>query len=90
MYKWTISAGRDRRRNRPAWVAISHGEIIGWCTIVGGLIGVFVRPDFRRQGIGTKLAERMIRGQGKIFASGDRPFRRKFYERFEDIILIQA
>ena len=48
----------------PQWVALSGGEVIGWCDVTpkprpvyahSGVLGMGLLPQFRRQGIGKRL-----------------------------------
>ena len=48
----------------PQWVALSAGEVIGWCDVTpkprpiyahSGVLGMGLLPQFRRQGIGRRL-----------------------------------
>jgi ribosomal protein S18 acetylase RimI-like enzyme len=48
----------------PQWVALSGGEVIGWCDVTpkprpiyahSGVLGMGLLPPFRRQGIGKRL-----------------------------------
>jgi RimJ/RimL family protein N-acetyltransferase len=48
----------------PQWVALSGGEVIGWCDVTpkprpiyahSGVLGMGLLPPFRQQGIGTRL-----------------------------------
>jgi ribosomal protein S18 acetylase RimI-like enzyme len=48
----------------PQWVALSRGEVIGWCDVTpkprpvyahSGVLGMGLLPQFRRQGIGKRL-----------------------------------
>lgn len=55
--------------NVPQFVALIGNDVIGWCDIIPmrlegfthcGTLGMGVRKDFRRHGIGTRLLERTI------------------------------
>jgi len=57
-----IRCGGDQR----AWVAVDHGEVVGF-TLVKVTFGgsamitlIAIRPSRRRQGIGTRLVERVL------------------------------
>ena len=48
----------------PQYVAVTAGEVVGWCDMTpkerpiyahGGVLGMGLLPQFRGQGIGTKL-----------------------------------
>ena len=52
------------QRGLPQFVAISAGEVVGWCDVTpkerpiyahGGVLGIGLLPRFRGQGIGTNL-----------------------------------
>jgi ribosomal protein S18 acetylase RimI-like enzyme len=52
------------QRGHPQFVAISAGEVVGWCDVTpkerpiyahGGVLGIGLLPRFRGQGIGTNL-----------------------------------
>jgi ribosomal protein S18 acetylase RimI-like enzyme len=53
----------------PQLVALSAGEVIGWCDVKpqprpiyahGGVLGMGLLPQFRRQGLGRRLMERSL------------------------------
>lgn len=53
----------------PQFVAISAGEVVGWCDVVrksrpvhahGGVLGIALLPAFRRQGLGERLMRRAL------------------------------
>lgn len=53
----------------PQFVAISAGEVVGWCDVVrkarpvhahGGVLGIALLPAFRRQGLGETLMGRTL------------------------------
>jgi ribosomal protein S18 acetylase RimI-like enzyme len=53
----------------PQLVAVSAGQVVGWCDVTpkprqiyahGGVLGMGLLPQFRRQGIGTGLIRRSI------------------------------
>jgi ribosomal protein S18 acetylase RimI-like enzyme len=57
------------KRGYPQWVAISAGEVVGWCDVTAkprpiythtGVLGMGLLPQFRRQGIGTGLIRRSL------------------------------
>ena len=57
------------KRGYPQLVAISAGEVIGWCDVTakprpiyghGGVLGMGLLPQFRRRGIGTDLIRRSL------------------------------
>jgi ribosomal protein S18 acetylase RimI-like enzyme len=57
------------RRGHPQFVAVSAGEVVGWCDVTPlsrpiqahrGVFGVGLLPQFRGQGIGTKLTEKAL------------------------------
>jgi ribosomal protein S18 acetylase RimI-like enzyme len=52
------------QRGHPQFVAVSAGEVVGWCDVTpkerpiyahGGVLGIGLLPRFRGQGIGTNL-----------------------------------
>jgi ribosomal protein S18 acetylase RimI-like enzyme len=52
------------QRGLPQFVAVSAGEVVGWCDVTpkerpiyahGGVLGIGLLPQFRGQGIGTNL-----------------------------------
>jgi ribosomal protein S18 acetylase RimI-like enzyme len=52
------------RRGHPQFVAVSAGEVVGWCDVTpkerpiyahSGVLGMGLLPQFRGQGIGTNL-----------------------------------
>ena len=52
------------KRGHPQFVAVSAGEVVGWCDVIPldrpslahrGVLGMGLLPLFRGQGIGTKL-----------------------------------
>lgn len=56
-------------RNMPQFVALSGDDVVGWCDIIPmelegfthcGELGMGVRKDFRRLGIGTRLLEHTL------------------------------
>ncbi len=56
--------GNNIKHSLPQYVAVKEGKVIGWCDIIpqslegfrhSGNLGMGVHPEFRRQGIGTKL-----------------------------------
>jgi ribosomal protein S18 acetylase RimI-like enzyme len=58
------------KRGFPQFVAVTGGgEVVGWCDVTGktrpiyahtGVLGMGILPDFRRQGIGTRLIRSAI------------------------------
>ncbi|RXT48999.1 GNAT family N-acetyltransferase [Bradyrhizobium betae] len=53
----------------PQFVALSAGEVVGWCDVVrkarpvhahGGVLGIALLPAFRRQGLGERLMLRAL------------------------------
>ena len=57
------------KRGYPQLVAISAGEVVGWCDVTAkprpiyahaGVMGMGLLPRFRRQGIGTDLIRRSL------------------------------
>ena len=56
-------------RGYPQWVALSAGQVIGWCDITpkprpiyahGGVLGMGLLPEFRGKGIGEKLIRKTL------------------------------
>jgi len=56
-------------QHHPYFVAICSGEVVGWCDVRpqprpiyahGGILGMGLLPQFRRQGIGTRLIRRTL------------------------------
>jgi ribosomal protein S18 acetylase RimI-like enzyme len=54
------------KRGHPQFVAITAGDVVGWCDVTPldrptqahrGVFGVGLLPQFRGQGIGTKLTQ---------------------------------
>ncbi|MGB9115908.1 N-acetyltransferase family protein [Bradyrhizobium sp.] len=52
------------KRGHRHFVAVSAGDVVGWCDVTpnerpiyahGGILGMGLLPQFRRQGIGTNL-----------------------------------
>jgi GNAT superfamily N-acetyltransferase len=66
-------------------VAELHGRIVGFAAIVGGeLDGLFVEPEFWRQGIGEQLVEaatHVARRRGLALTVVANPTAREFYEK---------
>jgi putative acetyltransferase len=54
--EWAIA-----RNNRPTWVAIRHGRVVGFIDLLGdGLIDMlFVHPEHQRRGVATALLARL-------------------------------
>jgi ribosomal protein S18 acetylase RimI-like enzyme len=57
------------KRGHPQFVAISAGEVVGWCDVKPldrptqahrGVFGLGLLPQFRGQGIGTKLTQKAL------------------------------
>jgi ribosomal protein S18 acetylase RimI-like enzyme len=57
------------RHGYPQLVAVSGGEVVGWCDIVPnprpiyahvGVLGIAMLPEFRRQGIGGRLIRQTL------------------------------
>ncbi|WP_159005906.1 GNAT family N-acetyltransferase [Bradyrhizobium sp. S69] len=57
------------KRGYPQWVALSAGEVVGWCDVTpktrpiyahGGVLGIALLPLFRGQGIGKRLILRTL------------------------------
>lgn len=57
------------KRGHPQFVAISAGEVVGWCDVTPkerpiyahvGVLGMGLLPEFRGQGIGTDLIRRSL------------------------------
>jgi ribosomal protein S18 acetylase RimI-like enzyme len=57
------------KRGHPQFVAVSVGEVVGWCDVTPmsrpiqahrGVFGVGLLPQFRGQGIGTKLTKKAL------------------------------
>jgi ribosomal protein S18 acetylase RimI-like enzyme len=57
------------RQRYPQFVAISAGEVVGWCDVTPksrpiyahcGVLGMGLLPRFRKQGIGTRLILRTL------------------------------
>ena len=53
----------------PELVAVSAGQVVGWCDVVpnprpiyahGGVLGMALLPEFRRQGIGGRLIRQTL------------------------------
>jgi ribosomal protein S18 acetylase RimI-like enzyme len=53
----------------PQYVAVTAGEVVGWCDMTpkerpiyahGGVLGMGLLPQFRGQGIGTKLIRSVL------------------------------
>ena len=53
----------------PQLVALSAGEIVGWCDVIpktrpiyahGGVLGIALLPQFRRQGLGERLIRQSL------------------------------
>ena len=60
--------GSIRRRN-PAFVALSDGEVVGWCDVLRGarattrhtgVLGIGLVPEFRGHGLGALLMKKAI------------------------------
>jgi len=56
-------------QRRPYFVALSGHEVVGWCDVRpqsrpiyahGGILGMGLLPQFRHQGIGTRLIRRTL------------------------------
>jgi ribosomal protein S18 acetylase RimI-like enzyme len=59
------------KRGHPQFVALSAGEVVGWCDVMPmgrptqahrGVFGAGLLPQFRGQGIGTKLTRVALAG----------------------------
>jgi RimJ/RimL family protein N-acetyltransferase len=57
------------KRGRPEFVAVSAGEVVGWCDVLPkdrpiyartGVLGMGLLPPFRGHGIGTDLIRRSL------------------------------
>ena len=57
------------KRGLPQWVALSAGEVVGWCDVTpkerpvyahGGVLGMGLLPQFRGRGIGTNLIRSVL------------------------------
>ena len=57
------------KRGRPEFVAVSAGEVVGWCDVLPkdrpiyaqtGVLGMGLLPPFRGQGIGAELIRRSL------------------------------
>ena len=57
------------RQGYPQLVAVSGGQVVGWCDIVPnprpiyahvGVLGIAMLPEFRRQGIGGRLMRQAV------------------------------
>jgi ribosomal protein S18 acetylase RimI-like enzyme len=57
------------KRGHPQFVAISAGEVVGWCDVLPkerpiyahvGVLGMGLLPPFRGQGVGTALIRRTL------------------------------
>lgn len=57
------------KRGHPQFVALSAGEVVGWCDVLPktwpiyahtGVLGVALLPLFRGQGLGRRLIERTL------------------------------
>jgi ribosomal protein S18 acetylase RimI-like enzyme len=57
------------KRGHPQFVAVSAGEVVGWCDVTAkerpiyahvGVLGMGLLPQFRGQGIGTSLIRRSL------------------------------
>ena len=57
------------RQNYPQLVAVSAGQVIGWCDVVPnprpiyahvGILGIALLPEFRRHGIGGRLMRQTL------------------------------
>jgi ribosomal protein S18 acetylase RimI-like enzyme len=57
------------KRGHPQFVAVSAGEVVGWCDVLPkqrpiyvrtGVLGMGLLPQFRGQGIGTDLIRRSL------------------------------
>jgi ribosomal protein S18 acetylase RimI-like enzyme len=57
------------RQGYPQLVAVSAGQVVGWCDVApkprpiyahGGVLGIALLPEFRRQGIGARLIQQTL------------------------------
>ena len=57
------------KQGYPQLVAVSDGQVVGWCDVVpkprpiyahGGVLGIALLPEFRRQGIGARLIQQTL------------------------------
>ena len=57
------------KRGHPQFVAVSAGEVVGWCDVTPldrptqahrGVFGVGLLPQFRGRGLGTKLTRKAL------------------------------
>ncbi|MEA2819508.1 MAG: hypothetical protein QOJ86_1512 [Bradyrhizobium sp.] len=57
------------KRGHPQFVALSAGEVVGWCDVMPmgrpsqahrGVFGVGLLPQFRGEGIGTRLIQKAL------------------------------
>jgi RimJ/RimL family protein N-acetyltransferase len=57
------------RHGYPQFIALSGGEVVGWCDVTGkprpihahvGVLGMGLLPPYRGQGIGTRLIARTL------------------------------
>jgi ribosomal protein S18 acetylase RimI-like enzyme len=57
------------RQGYPQFVAVANGEVVGWCDVTPksgpvdariGVLGMGLLPQFRHQGIGTRLMARAL------------------------------
>ena len=57
------------KQGYPQLVAVSAGEVVGWCDVMpkprpiyahGGVLGMGLLPQFRRQGIGERLIRQSL------------------------------
>jgi len=61
------------KRGHPQFVAVSAGEVVGWCDVLPkdrpihahvGVLGIGLLPPFRGRGIGTDLIRRLLAAAG--------------------------
>ena len=59
------------RQGYPQFIAISDGDVVGWCDVTPksgpidariGVLGMGLLPQYRHQGIGTRLMARALDG----------------------------
>jgi RimJ/RimL family protein N-acetyltransferase len=63
------------KRGHPQFVAVSAGEVIGWCDVLPkerpiyahtGVLGMGILPPFRGKGVGTRLIRTTLAGASAL------------------------
>lgn len=74
------------------FVARENGRAVGWCAYFStdNCVQLYVRPEFRRKGIGSRMLRKAKRKYGKVTVFPWNHRSRVFFERFRGMNIINC